>query len=123
MNKGMLGIGIILMGIIALLMVNIISNFSSGGELDYYLLKETSDASMIDALDKDFYTNYGLYRIDKEKYAESFIRRFAQGVDGTRSYQVDIIDVNELPQFHSQAILLKHEVSGMEILHLCITKE
>ncbi len=29
-----------------------------------------------------------------------------------------VIDVNELPQFNSQAILLKHEVSGMEILHL-----
>lgn len=97
MNKGMLGVGIILMGVIALLMINIISNFSSGGELDYYLLKETSDASLVDALDKDFYTNYGLYRIDKEKYAESFLRRFAQNVDGTRSYEVQIIDINELP--------------------------
>ena len=46
----MLGVGIILMGLMALLLINIISNYSSGGELDYYLLKETTEAALEDSL-------------------------------------------------------------------------
>ena len=97
MNKGMLGVGIIVMGLIALLMVNIISNYSSGGELDYYLLKETTEASINDAMDLDFETNYGVPRMDKEKFVESFLRRFAENVDASRSYSIKFIDINELP--------------------------
>ena len=97
MNKGILGAGIILMGVIALLLINIVSNFSSGGELDYYLLKETTKAAIEDAIDRDFQTNYGTIIMDKEKFAESFIRRFAENVDGTRSYNIKFIDITEVP--------------------------
>ena len=97
MNKGMLGVGIIVMGLIALLMVSLISNYSSGGELDYYLLKETTEASIYDAMDLDFETNYGIPRMDKEKFVESFLRRFAENVDGTRSYNLKFLDLNEVP--------------------------
>ena len=46
MNKGMLTVGIILLSLIALLLINVISNYSTGGELDYYLLKETTQMSL-----------------------------------------------------------------------------
>lgn len=97
MNKGMLGVGIIVMGLIALLMVNIVSNYSTGGELDYYLLKETSEAAIEDSLDRDFQVSYGLPRMDKEKFVESFLRRFAENVDATRTYDIKFIDLNEIP--------------------------
>ena len=42
MNKGMLSVGIILLSVIALLLLNVLSNYSTGGELDYYLVKETT---------------------------------------------------------------------------------
>ena len=38
MNKGMLSVGIIMLSIIALLLLNVLSNYSTGGELDYYLV-------------------------------------------------------------------------------------
>lgn len=97
MNKGILGVGIIVMGLIALLMVNIVSNYSTGGELDYYLLKETCEASLEDSIDKDFQVSYGLPRMDKEKFVESFLRRFAENVDATRTYDIKFIDLNEIP--------------------------
>ena len=97
MNKGMLGVGIILMGLMALLLINIISNYSSGGELDYYLLKETTEAALEDSLDLEFQSSYGLPRMDKDKFVESFLRRFANNVDGTRTYDVKFIDLNEIP--------------------------
>lgn len=97
MNKGMLGVGIIVLGLAALLMVNIVSNYSSGGELDYYLLKETTEASIIDAMDATFETKFGIQRMDKERFVESFLRRFADNVDETRTYTIQFIDLNEVP--------------------------
>lgn len=97
MNKGMLTVGIILLAVTALLLINIISNYSTGGELDYYLVKETSEAAMTDALDNSFYTRHGLLRMDKELFIESFVRRFANNVDNTREYKIGFYGMNEVP--------------------------
>ena len=97
MNKGMLTVGIILLSLISLLLLNVLSDYSTGGELDYYLVKETTDAAMEDAIDYVFLRTCGLYRIDKEKFVESFVYRFATSVDGTRGYTLRFYDINEVP--------------------------
>lgn len=97
MNKGMLTVGIILLSIIALLLINVISNYSTGGELDYYLVKETTEAAIEDSIDIQYYRLNSLIRIDKEKFVESFLRRFADSVDNTRSYDIGFYDINEVP--------------------------
>lgn len=97
MNKGMLSVGIILLALIALNLLNVLNNYSTGSDLDYYLLKETSDAAMVDALDKSFLRTCGLYRIDKEKFVESFLFRFGSNVDATRGYDIKVFDINEVP--------------------------
>lgn len=97
MNKGMLAVGIILLSIIALLLINVLSNYSTGTELDYYLVKETADAAMIDASDGTYLRTCGVPRIDKEKFVESFLYRFAANVDTTRDYKIAFYDINEVP--------------------------
>lgn len=97
MNKGLLTVGIIFLSLIALLLINVLTNFSTGGELDYYLVKETADASMKDAIDPVYYSKCGLYRIDKEKFVENFIYRFSSSVDNTRDYKLRFYDINEVP--------------------------
>lgn len=97
MNKGILTVGIILLAVISLLLINVISNYSTGGELDYYLVKETTEAAIEDAIDLQYYRQNGLIRMDKEKFVEGFIRRFADSVDNTRSYDVAFYDLNEVP--------------------------
>ena len=97
MNKGMLTVGIILLSIIALLLINVLTNCSTGGELDYYLVKETADAAMEDAIDVGYKTQCGLYRIDKEKFVENFVYRLAASVDNTRDYDIKFYDINEVP--------------------------
>lgn len=97
MNKAMLTVGIILLGIISLVMINVLSNYSTGSELDYYLLKETTEAAMVDAVDTTYYRQNGLLRMDKEKFAESFLCRFADSVDNTREYKVSFYGINEVP--------------------------
>ena len=97
MNKGMLTVGIIFLSLIALLLINVLTNFSTGGELDYYLVKETTDAAMEDSIDKTYLRNCGLYRIDKEKFVENFVYRFINSVDSTRDYDIKFYDINEIP--------------------------
>ena len=97
MNKGMLTVGIILLSLITLLLLNVLTNYSTGSELDYYLLKETTDAAMEDAIDHSYLVACGVPRIDKEKFVESFLYRFADNVDITRSYKIGFYDINEIP--------------------------
>ncbi len=97
MSKGMLTVGIILLAVIALLLINVFTNYGTGGELDYYLLKETTDSALEDSIDWSFYRKHQLYRIEKEKFVESFLKRFANNVDNTRTYNVKFYDINEVP--------------------------
>ena len=70
MNKGMLTVGIIMLALMGLLLINVISNYSTGNELDYYLVKETVVASIDDAIDVKYYRDNGTVRMDKDKFVE-----------------------------------------------------
>lgn len=98
MSKAMVTVGVVIISVLTLLLVNIIQNYSSGNELDYSLLKDTTEAAMLDAVDLAYYqTSGGLVRMDKEKFVESFIRRFANSVNGDRYYDIRFYDINETP--------------------------
>lgn len=98
MNKAMLLVGIIILAMFTFGVINIASSYQTGNELDYYLLKETTEAAMVDAIDIGYYRlSGGLYRMDKEKFAESFVRRFAQNVSNNRNYDIKFYDINETP--------------------------
>ena len=98
MNKAMVIVGIIILGIFALMVINITQQFQQGNELDYYLLEETTEAAMLDAVDIAYYRySGGTIRMDREKFTESFIRRFAASIKPTRNYRIRIIDLNEIP--------------------------
>ena len=93
----MLIVGIIILAIITFGVVNIVQNYQTGNELDYYLLRETTEAAMTDAVDVGYYRLSGLLRVDKEKFVESFIRRFSQNVSNSRTYDIRFYDINETP--------------------------
>ena len=98
MSKAMAIVGIIILAMFTFGVINIATNYQSGNELDYYLLKETTEAAMIDAIDIGYYRlSGGLYRLDKEKFVESFVRRFAQNVANDRDYTIGFYDINETP--------------------------
>ena len=108
MSKGMVIVGIIILGIVALVVINITQQYQQGNELDYYLLEETTEAAMLDAVDIAYYrqsggpngdgsVNGGTIRMNREKFAESFLRRFAQSINASRNYDIKMIDINEIP--------------------------
>ena len=97
MNKAMLLVGIIMLAMFTFGVINIASSYQTGNELDYYLLKETTEAAMTDAFDIATYNTTGNIRIDREKFVESFLRRFAQSASLANEYRIEIYDVNEYP--------------------------
>ena len=104
----MLIVGIILLAIITFGVVNIVQNYQTGNELDYYLLRETTEAAMTDAVDVGYYRLSGLLRIDKEKFVESFVRRFSENVSNSRTYDIGFYDINETPP--KVSVLVKSEL-------------
>ena len=110
MSKCMLIVGIIILAIITFGVVNIVQNYQTGNELDYYLLKETTEAAMTDAVDVGYYRLSGLLRIDKEKFVESFVRRFSQNVSNSRTYDIRFYDINETPP--KVSVLVESETSA-----------
>ena len=98
MNKGIFTVGIIMLAIMALAVVNIINNYSTGNEMTESLLRDTVEAAMLDAVDISYYqVSGGIIRMDKEMFVENFTRRFAQSVSSDKDYQIKIYDIYEIP--------------------------
>ena len=55
MSKAMVLIGITILVIFALGIINVTQHVQNGNELDYYLLEETTEAAMLDAIDMAYY--------------------------------------------------------------------
>lgn len=91
-------VGIIILAVLALAVANVINQYSQGKEMDEQLLNETTKAAMIDSIDLGYYRiSGGLIRCDREKFLESFVRRFAESVTSTTDYKIRILDFNETP--------------------------
>lgn len=91
-------VGLIVFGLIGLTIIILFQNITTNNENDYYLLKEVTEASMIDAINMDYYRQTGELKIIKEKFVESFTRRFAEStVFASSNYTINYFDIMETP--------------------------
>ena len=119
MNSSFWGYFLVLLGMLGIVIINISTNLLMTNEQDYYILKETAEAAMIDAFDMRAYREGlgydnvtpendkssmycvtgvpGTIRIVKEKFVENFVRRFANNIDMARKYIIIINDIDECP--------------------------
>lgn len=88
---------IIGLGIVSVSFIIFFQNITSIDEQNYTLLRETTEAAMYDAVDLAAYRRDGTIRIDREKFVENFVRRFAEGAQLSQNYKIEIFDVNETP--------------------------
>jgi len=96
MRESYWGYWIILLGIFVIVIMMLVSNVTTTNTQDYYLIKEVTEASMVDAVDLAYYRQSGELKINKEKFVESFLRRFAENV-ATNTYTVDFYGLYESP--------------------------
>ena len=97
MKESYWGYWLILLGVFVIVIMLVIQNVTSSNTQDYYLVKEITEASMIDAVDYGYYRQFGELRIIKEKFIESFLRRFAETANLTTTYKVSLYDIYEAP--------------------------
>ncbi len=97
MKESFWGILIAGVGILMIFLIYFFQSLTNTDEHNYILLKETVEASMYDSFDLASYHASGAIRIDADKFAESFVRRFAENANLARNYKIEIMDVNEEP--------------------------
>ena len=88
---------IITLGVVSIAFIYFFQTVTSTDEQEYAILKEVTEAAMYDAVDLAEYRKTGNVRINREKFVENFIRRFAESVSLGSKYKVEIMDVNEVP--------------------------
>jgi len=100
-------VGLVAAGLIGVVIILLFQNITVNNEEDYYLLKEISQAAMIDAIDLAHFREYGKLKIMQEKYVENFTRRFADSVNvtNTSNYSLGFYNIMEYPPKASVNIL------------------
>ena len=96
MREAYWGYWLILLGIFVIVIMMLVSNLTTTNTQDYYLIKEVTEASMVDAVDLAYYRQSGELKINREKFVESFLRRFAENV-ALSTYKVDFYGIYEAP--------------------------
>lgn len=97
MKESFWGVMVVSFGVLAIFFIFFFQSITNTSEHNYHLLKETTEAAMYDALDLAAYRQSGVIRIDREKFAENFLRRFAESALLSSTYKIEIYDINEEP--------------------------
>ena len=97
MKNALWGYWIILLGVFIVIIMLLVQNLTTSSTQDYYLIKEITEAAMIDAVDYSYYRTYGEIKINKEKFFESFLRRFAETASSATEYTVSFYGIYEAP--------------------------
>ena len=105
MKESMWGYYLVVMGIAVSIIMIFMTNLTTTEQQNYYLLKEVANAAMIDSIDFGYYRKYGEIKINKEKFVENFLRRFAEGISKTNTYKVEFYSIYENPPSASIKII------------------
>lgn len=97
MKESYWGYWLILLGVFVIVIMLLVQNITSSNTQDYYLIKEITEASMIESVDLAYYRDYGEVRIIKEKFVENFIRRFSESADLNKTYTISFSEIYEAP--------------------------
>lgn len=97
MKNALWGYWLVLLGIFVVVIMLLVQNLTTSSTQDYYLIKEITEAAMVDAVDYSYYRTFGEIKINKEKFYESFLRRFSENASASTDYTVSFYGVYEAP--------------------------
>ena len=97
MKATLWGYWLIVLGLFIIVVMMLLQNYTTTSEQDQYLLREVTEAAMVDAVDWAHYRKYGEVRIIKEKFVEVFVRRFSETVNINKRYNLKFYDIYEAP--------------------------
>lgn len=98
MKYAYLSLGIILVGILGLSFITFFQNVTINNESEYYVLKESVEASMYESIDMSYYMTTGKLKILEEKFVANCTRRFYSSIEGnSNGYSLSFYDIMESP--------------------------
>ena len=131
-------------GMMGIVLINIFGQIVVSNEQNYYLLKEITEAAMYDAIDLNALRKgigddgvtiktdpesmhclayqKGTVRIQKEKFVENFIRRFAENAELNRNYRIVIHDIDECPPKVSLSLIATNSFDFVTFLRIDLSK-
>ena len=97
MKESFWGVFVVMLGVAGIIFIFLFQNLTNTDEHNSQLLKEVTEAAMWDSFDYASYRSTGEIRINREKFVENFIRRYAESASMSREYNIKFYDINEKP--------------------------
>ena len=97
MKESFWGMFVVMLGVAGIIFIFLFQNLTNTDEHNSQLLKEVTEAAMWDSFDYASYRSTGEIRINREKFVENFIRRYAESASMSREYNIKFYDINEKP--------------------------
>lgn len=97
MKESVWGWWFLVLGLTIMAVVMLVTDMTITSEQNYYMIKEISEASMIESVDYAYYRKYGELRINSEKFIENFIRRYSEVITINKTTEINFYDIYESP--------------------------
>ncbi len=98
MKYAYLSLGMVLVGMFGLTFITYFQNVTVNNESEYYVLKESVEASMYESIDMSYYIQTGGLKIIEQKFVANCTRRFYESIEGNGdSYSLAFYDIMEKP--------------------------
>lgn len=114
MKESYWGYWLVVLGVFIIVVLLLVQSLTSSNSQDYYLVKDITEAAMVDAIDYAYYLQYGEVKINKETFAKSFLSRFAEEASINTVYTVTITEIYEAPPKVSVKVASKSSSFGIE---------
>ena len=112
MKESFWGYMVIVLGVVAIAVIWFIANSTRTDQHNFYLLRETVEASMLDSVDLAVYRQTGEIEINEATFIENFLRRFANNADLSNTYVIEIYDISTKPQKVSMKVSSASDVTA-----------
>ena len=73
MKESYWGYWLMVFGVFIIVVLLLVQSFTGANTQDYYLIKEITESSMVDAVDYAYYRTYGEIKINNHKKKRKFI--------------------------------------------------
>ena len=86
------------LGLLGIAIIFLFQDITVSNEDDYFLIKEITEAAVVDSIDLAYYREHNEIKIIQEKFVEVFTRRFAESSTlSAKGYEIEFYDIIEEP--------------------------
>ncbi len=97
MKSAYWGYWLVILGVFIVVVMLLVQNLTTGNTQSYTLIKEISEAAMVESVDYAYYSSYGELKINKETFMLAFARRLSEATNNSTDYKIEFYEIYEAP--------------------------